>query len=132
MTTTFLNPPEFGDYSPFGLSLGAAAGPVVFAAGMAFDVETMQRQEAADSIAAETRICLGEVETILEAAGCTLRDVVKIDCYLADRSYEAEFEEAFGQAFASGPAPARATYFVGIAGDCRVELDAIATRPQGG
>jgi 2-iminobutanoate/2-iminopropanoate deaminase len=132
MSTTFLNPAAFGDYTPFGLSLGAASGRLVFAAGMAFDVETMQRSEDADSIAAEARMCVEEVETLVGEAGCTLRDVVKLSCYVADASYEPEVRRVWAEASGAGTPPAYASYVVGRAGDCRVELDAVAVRPSGG
>ncbi|NEW26597.1 RidA family protein [Nocardia cyriacigeorgica] len=127
--TEYLNP---GDllYPSYGMNPGVATKDYVFAGGMALDLETLRRKPGADSIADETKIALAEIESVLAAAGCSLRDVVKTTCYLSDDSYRKEFWEAYTEVFAPGPYPARTTFVVGIAGDCRVEIDAIAVRPR--
>lgn len=117
------------DHDKYGLSAGAVAGDVVFAATMALDFDKLERKQEAETIADETRICLEELESVLARAGCTLRDVVKTTCYLSDESYRMEFVGAYQQVFDPGPYPARTTLTVGIAGDCRVEIDAVAIRP---
>lgn len=127
--TEFLNPRNL-PYPNFGLSPGVATRDLVFAGGMALDLDTLRRKEEADTIANETRVALSEIEDTLKAAGCSLRDVVKTTCYLSDDSYRKECWEAYTEAFAPGPFPARTTFVVGIAGDCRVEIDAVAVRPK--
>ena len=127
--TEYLNPWNL-PYPSFGMNPGVATKDFVFAGGMALDLDTVQRKAEADTIARETRIAFDEVEAILAAAGCTLRDVVKTTCYLSDDSYRAEFWQAFKEVFDPGPYPARCTFVVGIAGNCRVELDVVAVRPQ--
>lgn len=127
----YLNPPELGDYTRFGLSLGAATDRYVFAGAMALDIESRRRMPEADTIADETRICLEALEKIIEEAGCTRRDIVKVTAYLSDDAYRREFWETYKEFFDPGPFPARCTFVVGIAGDCRVELDSVAVRPDG-
>lgn len=127
--TQYLNPRN-SPYPQYGLNPGVATNGYVFAGGMALDLHTLERLPGADTIANETKLCLKEIEEILEAAGCTLRDVVKTTCYLSDDSYRAEFWKAYTEVFAPGPYPARCTFVVGIAAGCRVEIDAIAVRPQ--
>lgn len=127
----YLNPDDL-PYPRYGMTPGVATGELVFAGGMALDLETLRRKDEAKSIADETRIALDEVKGILEAAGCGLRDIVKTTCYLADDAYRQEFWETYTEVFAPGPFPARATFVVGIAGDCRVEIEAIAVRSRGG
>jgi len=127
--TTFLNPWNL-PYPKYGLNPGVATNGYVFAGGMALDLYTLKRLPEADTIGAETKLCLKEIEAILQAAGCTMRDVVKTTCYLSDDAYRAEFWQAYTEVFAPGPYPARCTFVVGIAGDCRVEIDAIAVRPK--
>jgi len=122
---TFLSKSELGD--KYGLSSGAIVGDYAFVAGMALG-EDVRRLPEAETIADEVRICLGQIENGLAEAGCTLRDVVKTTCWLSDDSYRAEFIEAYREAFAPGPYPARVTLVAGIAGDCRVEIDAIAMK----
>ncbi|MFF1690217.1 MULTISPECIES: RidA family protein [unclassified Streptomyces] len=118
------------DLSKYGLSSGAVAGNMVFAAAMALDGETMQRQAAAATIADETRICLEQLDGILKQAGCGLKDIVKINCYLSEDAYRAEFWQTYDEIFATIESQAvRLTQVVGIACGCRVELDAIAVAP---
>jgi len=128
---TYLNPRNT-PFEQYGLSPGAAANGMVFAGGMALDTDTLQRRSDAVTIADETRLCLEEIEEIIEAAGCTRRDIVKVTAYLSDDSYRGEFWGAFKEFFDPGPYPARCTFVVGIAGGCRVELDAVAAQPQAG
>ncbi|MCW3007073.1 MAG: putative translation initiation inhibitor, YjgF family [Solirubrobacterales bacterium] len=131
MTVKFLNPADQPDFARYGLSLGVATETLVFAAGMACDTENGTRMKEAKTITDETRICLEMVDATLREAGCTLRDVVKTTCYLHDRHYYAEFVEAYREFFGEGPYPSRCTFYVGIGGDCRVEIDAIAVRGAG-
>lgn len=125
----YLNPWNL-PYPDVGMNPGVATRDFVFAGGMAFDFETMARRADADSIAAETRLSLEELQAVLEAGGCTMRDIVKMTCYLGDDAYRPEFWTAYKEFLGEGPYPARVTYSVGIAGGCRVELDAIAVRPR--
>jgi enamine deaminase RidA (YjgF/YER057c/UK114 family) len=129
MAIKYLNPRN-DPYPKYGLNPGVAANGFVFAGGMALDLHTLKRLPEADTIANETRLCLKEIEDVLAAAGCTLRDIVKITCYLSDDAYRREFWEAYTEVFKPGPYPARCTFVVGIAGDCRVELDAVAVQPK--
>ncbi|MGE2716433.1 RidA family protein [Mycolicibacterium litorale] len=122
--------PEDDHYTPFGLSAGAATRDFVFAAGMALDVKTMGLMPGAETIAGETRICIEDIESSLAQVGCTLKDVVKTTCYLADDSYRQEFWAAYKEKFDGPPYPARTTLVVGIAGASRVEIDVVARRPQ--
>ncbi|MFD2472034.1 RidA family protein [Amycolatopsis silviterrae] len=124
----YLNPENL-PYPRYGMNPGVATRDLVFAGGMALDLETLRRKDEAKSIADETRIALDEIKGVLEAAGCGLSDIVKTTCYLADDSCRKEFWEAYTEVFAPGPFPARATFVVGIAGGCRVEIEAIAVLP---
>ncbi|MEU1999851.1 RidA family protein [Rhodococcus sp. NPDC019627] len=127
--TQYINPND-GLYPKFGMNPGVATRDFVFAGGMALDLDTLQRKAEADTIANETKIALQEIKVILAEAGCTLEDVVKTTCYLSDDSYRKEFWQAYTDEFGEGPYPARTTVVVGIAGDCRVEIDTIARRRQ--
>ncbi|MBM0126184.1 RidA family protein [Pimelobacter simplex] len=127
--TEYLNPAGL-PYPEYGMNPGTATRDWVFAGGMAFDFETMARRADAVTVAAETRLCLEEIDEILHAVGATRRDIVKMTCYLSDDSFRPEFWTAYKEFFGDGPYPSRVTYSVGIAGGCRVELDAIAVRPR--
>ncbi len=104
------------------------SSPFAYAAALAIDFETLGRRKDADSIAAETRIVIDQIEEQLAGEGLTLRDVIKTSCYLSDEAHRMEFIEAYQGAFSPGPYPARTTLVLGIAGDCRVQIEAIAER----
>jgi 2-iminobutanoate/2-iminopropanoate deaminase len=74
----------------------------------------------------QTRRCLDSLRSVLEAAGTSLSNVVKVTAYLADMSDFSQFNAAYAEFFAEEP-PARAT--VGVAElpkKARVELDCVA------
>ena len=71
---------------------------------------------------------LRNIETILQAAGAELRDVVKVSIYLADMTTFREMNEAYSEFFPDSP-PARIT--VGgavLALGAAVEIECIARR----
>ncbi|WP_033294114.1 RidA family protein [Amycolatopsis jejuensis] len=127
---TYLNPPELGDYRPMGLSSGTGTESLVYAAGLAMDPDTMRRRADAVTIADEVRICLENIGLILRDAGLGRSDIVKTTCYLRDDAYRREFIEAYRAAFGEGPYPARCTFVLGIASDLRVQIEAVAVRPE--
>ncbi|MET9262541.1 RidA family protein [Amycolatopsis sp. NPDC004079] len=116
----------------FGLGGAAVIGDLVFLGGMALDLTTLTRQPEAVTIADELRICLAGILKTLEQADGTLADIVKVNCYLSDDQYRAEFREAFKEVFAPGPYPKCLTIVAGLAGDCRVEIEVVAVKPPGG
>lgn len=126
--TRYLNPQELGDFSAVGLSSGTATDLFVYAAGLALDPKTMRRRADAASIGDETRICLQNIETLLAEEGLTLRDVVKMTCYLRDEIWRGEFIEAYREKFGAGPYPARCSFVIGLASDLRVQIEATAAR----
>jgi 2-iminobutanoate/2-iminopropanoate deaminase len=89
----------------------------------------MKRVPEADTIADETRVVLERIQKQLANAGLTLRDIAKTTCYLREESYRMEFVEAYREIFAPGPYPARCTVVLGLAGDCRVQIEAVAAAP---
>jgi 2-iminobutanoate/2-iminopropanoate deaminase len=106
-------------YSPV-----VVTGDLVFTAGQApFDVNG---NLVSDDITEQTEQTLKNLRTCLEAAGCSLDDVVKVNAYLTDLadfpSYNAVYERTF-----SKPYPARTTVQAGLVG-FKVEIEAIARR----
>jgi 2-iminobutanoate/2-iminopropanoate deaminase len=55
--------------------------------------------------------------------------VVKSTCYFSDEAHRFEAIEAYRQAFAPGPYPARCSFTLGLAGDCRVQIEVVAAAP---
>lgn len=84
----------------------------------------------ADGIEPQTRSVLEQIAAILAAAGCSMADVVKTNCYLTDRERDyVGFNRAYRQFF-TGTKPARVTVEVSkLAPGFIVEIDAIARRP---
>jgi 2-iminobutanoate/2-iminopropanoate deaminase len=79
----------------------------------------------ADGVAAQTQQALGNVRSVLQAAGCDLADVVRMDCYLTSQEHFGPFNEVYSRWF-PGDAPARATVVVGLTPGLEVEIVALA------
>ena len=80
-------------------------------------------------VVAQTHHCIKTIIAILEKAGCTLKDVVKVNVWLDDtrdfqafnRVYAGYFQEAL---------PARACVQSALMVDAKVEIEVIALKPQ--
>lgn len=94
-------PAAVGPYSQ-----GIAANGFVFCAGQI--PLTPQGELIEGDIKAQTRQAIKNLAAVLEAAGCTLSDVVKTTCYLSNIQNFAEFNEAYAEFFGEIK-PARAT-----------------------
>jgi 2-iminobutanoate/2-iminopropanoate deaminase len=79
-------------------------------------------------IAEQARQTLENVRTCLEAAGCTMDDVVKVNAYLADLGDFPGYNEVYVEFFAQ-PYPARTSVQAGLPPGVLVEIEAIARRP---
>jgi 2-iminobutanoate/2-iminopropanoate deaminase len=78
-------------------------------------------------IAEQTRQTLENVRSCLEAAGCTMDDVVKVNAYLADLGDMAVYNEVYREFF-DEPYPARSSVGAGLPAGVLVEIEAIARR----
>lgn len=77
-----------------------------------------------DAFADQVRQTLENVQTILEAAGSSLDEVVKVNAYVTDLTRFAEFNEVYKEFFGHEP-PARTTVATALLG-ILVEVDCIA------
>lgn len=77
----------------------------------------------------QTKVVMNNVKTMLEAGGCSLGDVVKCTCYIADIADFDEFSDTYKAHF-SGVKPARTTVEAKLWGGILVEVDAVARIPQ--
>ena len=82
-----------------------------------------------DAFADQVRQTLENLQAILEAAGSSLDDVVKVNAYVTDLTRFAEFNEVYKEFFSEDP-PARTTVAVSLLGFL-VEVDCIAVLPEG-
>ena len=80
-------------------------------------------------IAAQTHHCIKSIVAILERAGCTLKDVVKVNAWLDDtrdfQAFNRVYAVYFGEAL-----PARACVQSALMVDAKVEIEAIAVKPS--
>ena len=97
----------------------------IFTSGiLPLDPSTGKKVEGGIEI--EIRQTLNNIKAILEAAGSSLNDVVKVTVYLTDMNDFKVVNEIYGQYF-SEPYPARAAVEVsGLAKDAKVEIQATA------
>src|SRR5215218_3134720 len=94
-------PPPAGPYSH-----AVVANGFVFISGQGpVDPETGTMP---DAFADQVRQTLSNVQTILEAAGSSLENVVKVNAYVTDLTRFAEFNEVYKEYFDHDP-PARTT-----------------------
>jgi reactive intermediate/imine deaminase len=116
---SFLPRPEY-PYSP-----GTRGGGLVYTSGqVAWDADgrLVGRGDAAE----QTRQVLRNVQSVLEAGGATLGDVMKCNVYLADIRHFQAMNDVFAEFFASEP-PARTTVQAALAEpEMLVEIEAIA------
>jgi 2-iminobutanoate/2-iminopropanoate deaminase len=83
-----------------------------------------------DAFADQVRQTLRNVQTILEAAGTSLDNVVKVNAYVTDLTRFQEFNEVYGEFFQQDP-PARTTVGSSLLGFL-VEVDCIASIEEAG
>jgi 2-iminobutanoate/2-iminopropanoate deaminase len=111
-------PQPKGPYSP-----AIVADGFVFVAGQACVNPKTNEFEFGD-IQAETRRTLQNISAILEAAGSSLKDVVRVGVFLADLDDFAAMNEVYKQFFPEDP-PARTTVGAQLR-KIKVEIDCIA------
>jgi 2-iminobutanoate/2-iminopropanoate deaminase len=81
---------------------------------------------------AQVERCLQNVKAIVEAAGATMADVVKVNAYLADLSNFSVFNEIY-QTYFRAPFPARTTVAAALpGGGVQVEIDVVVSVPGAG
>jgi len=98
-------------------------GDFVFVAGQA-SINPQTNELDLGDIRSETRRTLSNIQAILQAAGCTLRDVVRVGVFLSDLTDFEAMNEVYRKFFPDDP-PARTT--VGCAlPKIKIEIDCIA------
>ena len=103
-------------------SHAVVSGGFVFVSGQGpVDPETGTLPDAFPN---QVRQTLENVRTILEAAGSSLEDVVKVNAYVTDLTRFAEFNEVYKEFFRHDP-PARTTVATALLG-ILVEVDCVA------
>lgn len=112
---------------PYSQAIGA--GRLVFCSGQV-GLDPVSGELAGDDIAAQAERALRNLQAVLDAAGLGFADVVKTTCFLADMGDFSAFNEVYGR-FVTDPPPARSTFAVAaLPKGARVEIEAIAVRPE--
>jgi 2-iminobutanoate/2-iminopropanoate deaminase len=102
-----------------------AEGQFVFVAGqVGTDPKTGKLPEG---IAAQTEQALRNLKSILESAGTTLENVVRVGVYLRDIDNFSAMNKVYETFFPKNP-PARSTIEAKLAGEFLVEIDCIALK----
>lgn len=74
----------------------------------------------------ETRLTLNNIKTIVEEAGFSMDEVIKVNCFLADMSDFEKFNKVYAEFFPKDP-PVRTTLQAArLPSDIKVEIDVIA------
>ena len=107
---------------------GVVAGDTVYAAGqIASDYRT--GAPTGPDLRKQTRYVLDNIRSVLEAASCSLKDVVKSQVFVTDLNDFPAFDEVWKEFFPSPPP--RTTLQVSglLVPGCRIEIDLTAVRP---
>lgn len=114
-------PKPAGPYSP-----GIVAQGFLFVAGQTgLDPKTGKLPEG---VSAQTKQTLENVKAIVEAAGATLDDVVRVGVYLRDINDFGTMNEVYKTYFTQNQ-PARSTIQAALVGQYLVEIDCIVSMP---
>ena len=114
-----------GPYSP-----AIATDDLVFCSGQV-GLDPATGEIVSGGVEAEAERVIRNLEAVLDAAGCTLADVVKTTCFLADINDFQRFNAVYAP-FWPDPPPARSTFQVAaLPRGARVEIEAIAVRDRG-
>ncbi len=113
-------PKAIGPYSA-----GVRAGEFIFTAGQ-LGIDPLTGDFVSDEIVAQTRQALNNLQAILEAAGASLKDVVKTTVFLRDMSDFGAMNAVYAE-FLTEDFPARSAVQVArLPKDAAVEIEAVA------
>ena len=116
-----------GTKSP--IAQGVKAGGFVFVSGQG-PLDAVTKQVVSNDLAQQTRVTLDNVRVVLEAAGTSLDNVVKVGVFLRDMKDFPVFNQVFKEYF-KGVQPARTTVEAAPPrAGVNVEIDAIAWIPR--
>lgn len=108
-------------------SHGIDTGSTVYCSGQT-PLDPATGELASGGIGAQTNVCLENLFAVLDAAGLSAVDVVKVNVFLTDMADFAEMNEVYATRF-DEPFPARTT--IGVAAlplGASVEIELIAVR----
>ncbi|MEN3038044.1 MAG: RidA family protein [Candidatus Kryptonium sp.] len=117
-------PKPIGPYSQ-----AIVAGDFIFTSGQ-IPIDPRTNQVVQGDIKGQTRQVLENLKAVLEAAGATFDDVVKVNVYMKDLNEFSAMNEVYSEYFKNSP-PARTTVEVSrLPRDVKIEIDLIAVKKQ--
>lgn len=113
-----------GAIGPYSQAI--SIGDMLFTSGqIPIDVSTNTIPETIED---QTRVVFSNLKAVIEAAGFTMKDVVKTTVFIKDMNEFAAMNEVY-KTFFEGDFPARSTVEVArLPRDVKVEIEAIASR----
>lgn len=106
-------------------SQAIVSGNTIYIAGQGpFDPRTGKMPEAFEE---QVALTLENIKAVVEAAGATMNDVVKVNVFLADLNNFAKMNEVYKRYFAD-PYPVRATVGVQLLGGMGIEIECVAVK----
>lgn len=103
------------------------AGDFVFVSGQG--PHAKERGQMAAGFEDQARQVFKNIRLVLESAGSSLEDVVKVSVYLADLANFKTMNDVYREVFKE-PYPVRTTVQAGLLGGIGIEVDVIAHRPR--
>ena len=125
MTRTAITAPGATNVGPYSHAI--ETGNLVYLSGQT-PLDPATGQLASGDIASQTERCFANLFSVLEAAGLTSDNVVKVNVFLTDMNDFAAMNNIYAKHF-SQPYPARTT--IGVASlplGARIEIEMIASR----
>ena len=108
-------------------SSAVRAGDYIFLSGSGGFVDKDARK--VKGIESQTRQCLENIKQVLEAAGSSLSDVVKVTVFITNTDDFARMNEVY-RGYFTKDCPARSTVVAGLVRpDMLIEVDCIAYKP---
>lgn len=104
-----------------------AAGDLIYTAGqIAIDPKTNEMTQG--NVSDQTRIVLNNLKGIMEGAGTSLDNIIKVTVFLKNMGDFSAMNAVYGEYFRAENAPARSTIEVArLPKDALIEIEAVAT-----
>ncbi|NUP99497.1 MAG: RidA family protein [Armatimonadetes bacterium] len=104
-------------------------GDWVYIAGQG-PVDPLTQEAVLGSIESETRLVLDHLKALLELAGSSLAEVVKVTVHLADMADFDRYNAVYREYFSARPRPVRITTQAGLWGGIKIEVECSAYSPR--
>ncbi len=111
--------PRLGPYSQ-----AVRVGETIYVAGQV-GIDPATGKVAGDTFEEQARQAFANLRALLEDAGSSMADVVKVTCFVSDAAAFGQLNELFAEFFSTAP-PVRSTPIVSLPRGLRFSIDAIA------